>query len=155
MIKYTTRWYRKVIKGDNPLIVSEELLEKYLTDYYKFEKNFHLNLKGNSMLKLAETPNVNNNRITSKQKILDLVRKYIREHGPSLHAKQNTAPVSGKVVGEEEAVNLVEASLDLWLTAGKFNKKFEREMAKLLNVRYFLSCNSGSSANLLAMSCLM
>ena len=47
MIKYTTRWYRKVIKGDNPLIVSEELLEKYLTDYYKFEKNFHLNLKGN------------------------------------------------------------------------------------------------------------
>ena len=106
------------------------------------------------MLKLAETLNVNNNRITSKQKILDLVRKYIREHGPSLHAKQNTAPVSGKVVGEEEAVNLVEASLDLWLTAGKFNKKFEREMAKLLNVRYFLSCNSGSSANLLAISAL-
>ena len=106
------------------------------------------------MLKLAETFNINNNKNISKKEILDLVRKYIREHGPTLHAKTNTAPVSGKVVGEEEAANLVEASLDLWLTAGKFNKKFEKEMAKLLNVRYFLSCNSGSSANLLAISAL-
>ncbi len=47
MIKYTTSWYRKVIGGDNPLIVSEELLENYLADYYKCEKNFHLNLEGN------------------------------------------------------------------------------------------------------------
>ena len=58
------------------------------------------------------------------------------------------------MVGEEEAINLVEASLDLWLTSGRFNKKFEKEMASLLNTRYFLSCNSGSSANLLAISAL-
>ena len=83
-----------------------------------------------------------------------MTKNYIRNYGPESLAKKNTAPVSGKVVGEEEAINLVEASLDLWLTSGRFNKSFEKEMANLLNTRYFLSCNSGSSANLLAISAL-
>ena len=106
------------------------------------------------MLNIAEDLSCKNNKTKEKEIILELVKNYIRNYGPNLLADRNTAPVSGKVVGEEEAANLVEASLDLWLTSGKFNKKFEKEMAKLLNSRYFLTCNSGSSANLLAISAL-
>ncbi len=93
-------------------------------------------------------------KLAEKNRIIELAKNYIREYGPKLQADKNSAPVSGKVVGEEEAANLIEASLDLWLTAGRFNRRFEKEMSKLLNVKYFLSCNSGSSANLLAMSAL-
>ena len=106
------------------------------------------------MLKVNQKYNYEKNKIEEKKKILELTRNYIRNYGPESLAKKNTAPVSGKVVGEEEAINLVEASLDLWLTSGRFNKSFEKEMANLLNTRYFLSCNSGSSANLLAISAL-
>ena len=106
------------------------------------------------MLKVNQKYNYEKNKIEEKKKILELTRNYIRNYGPESLAKKNTAPVSGKVVGEEEAINLVEASLDLWLTSGRFNKSFEKEMANLLNTRYFLSCNSGSSANLLALSAL-
>ena len=105
------------------------------------------------MLKVNQKYNYEKNKIEEK-KILELTKNYIRNYGPESLAKKNTAPVSGKVVGEEEAINLVEASLDLWLTSGRFNKSFEKEMANLLNTRYFLSCNSGSSANLLAISAL-
>ena len=106
------------------------------------------------MLKVNQKYNYEKNKIEEKKKILELTKNYIRNYGPESLAKKNTAPVSGKVVGEEEAINLVEASLDLWLTSGRFNKSFEKEMANLLNTRYFLSCNSGSSANLLALSAL-
>ncbi len=106
------------------------------------------------MLKVNQKYNYEKNKIEEKKIILELTRNYIRNYGPESLAKKNTAPVSGKVVGEEEAINLVEASLDLWLTSGRFNKSFEKEMANLLNTRYFLSCNSGSSANLLAISAL-
>ena len=106
------------------------------------------------MLKVNQKYNYEKNKIEEKKKILELTKNYIRNYGPESLAKKNTAPVSGKVVGEEEAINLVEASLDLWLTSGRFNKSFEKEMANLLNTRYFLSCNSGSSANLLAISAL-
>ena len=47
IIKHTTNWYRKVISGDNPLLISEQLLDNYLMDYNQFEKNFYTNFKGN------------------------------------------------------------------------------------------------------------
>ena len=63
-------------------------------------------------------------------------------------------PPSGKLLGEEELLNMIDASLDMWLTAGRFNKEFEKKFANYLGVKYALSTNSGSSANLLALSAL-
>ena len=63
-------------------------------------------------------------------------------------------PPSGKFLGEEELMNMIDASLDMWLTAGRFNKEFETKFAKYLGVKFALSTNSGSSANLLAFSAL-
>ena len=61
---------------------------------------------------------------------------------------------AGRVYDEKEMINLVDASLDFWLTAGRFAEKFEKELAKFLKMKYCLLVNSGSSANLLAISTL-
>jgi len=61
---------------------------------------------------------------------------------------------AGRIYNEEEMINLVDASLDFWLTAGEYARKFEEEFAKFLGVKYCLLTNSGSSANLLAISAL-
>ncbi len=63
-------------------------------------------------------------------------------------------PASGKVIGGPELHNMVEASLDGWLTTGRFNEAFERRLAAFLGVKHVLTTNSGSSANLLAFSAL-
>ncbi|MBR1907998.1 lipopolysaccharide biosynthesis protein RfbH [bacterium] len=68
--------------------------------------------------------------------------------------RKNYFPASGKVLDEKDLKNLIDASLDMWLTAGRFNQKFEKEFAKYLNVKYALTTTSGSSANLLAISAL-
>ncbi|MCL2334806.1 MAG: lipopolysaccharide biosynthesis protein RfbH [Endomicrobia bacterium] len=62
--------------------------------------------------------------------------------------------VSGKVLGSAELKNMIDASLDMWLTTGRFNDQFERGFASFLNSKYALTTNSGSSANLLAISAL-
>ena len=59
-------------------------------------------------------------------------------------------PPSGKLLGETELQNMVAASLDGWLTTGRFNKEFEEKLANFLGVKYCLTVNSGSSANLVA-----
>ena len=61
---------------------------------------------------------------------------------------------AGRVYDEREMISLVDASLDFWLTAGRYAKQFEEEMAKFLGMKYCLLTNSGSSANLLAVSAL-
>ena len=63
-------------------------------------------------------------------------------------------PVSGKIFGATEIRAAVEASLDFWLTSGPYTEKFERELAKFFGLRTALMVNSGSSANLLAVSSL-
>ncbi len=63
-------------------------------------------------------------------------------------------PVSGKVLGGAELRNLVNSALDLWLTTGRFNDAFEERLANYLGRRFALTCNSGSSANLVAVSAL-
>ena len=63
-------------------------------------------------------------------------------------------PVSGKVIDSSELQHLVEASLDGWLTTGRFAAEFERDFAAFMGVRCALLVNSGSSANLVALSCL-
>lgn len=63
-------------------------------------------------------------------------------------------PVSGKVLDADDLEHLIDASLDLWLTTGRFAERFEREFARAMGVRHAILCNSGSSANLLALSAL-
>jgi len=67
---------------------------------------------------------------------------------------ETPVPVSGKVLDAEDYVHLVDASLDGWLTSGRFNKDFERALAKFVGVRNSVFVNSGSSANLAALSAL-
>jgi len=91
-----------------------------------------------------------------RARILDLVAQYAE----IAHASQPFEPgrtpisISGKVIGAPELKNLVEASLDGWLTTGRFNEAFEKRLASFLGVKYALTTNSGSSANLLAISAL-
>lgn len=67
---------------------------------------------------------------------------------------KSVVPPSGKVIGAAELKNMVEASLDGWLTTGRFNDAFEKRLADYLGVKHVLTTNSGSSANLLAFSAL-
>jgi CDP-6-deoxy-D-xylo-4-hexulose-3-dehydrase len=67
---------------------------------------------------------------------------------------QSVVPVSGKVFDAEELQFLVEAGLDFWLTTGRFAAQFERGLALAFGMRHAILVNSGSSANLLAISCL-
>ena len=63
-------------------------------------------------------------------------------------------PVSGKVVGETERLAMVEAALDGWLTTGRFNEAFEKRLADWFGLPHAITVNSGSSANLVAVSSL-
>jgi CDP-4-dehydro-6-deoxyglucose reductase, E1 len=63
-------------------------------------------------------------------------------------------PPSGKLMGAQELKNMVEASLDGWLTTGRFNAEFEQKLASFLGVKHLITVNSGSSANLVAFSTL-
>jgi len=92
-----------------------------------------------------------------KNQILELVRSYYQEvHASSPNFIPGKSPVNygGRFFDDEELVNLVDASLDFWLTAGPWAQKFEKRMAQWLDVKYCSLCNSGSSANLLAFSAL-
>ena len=91
-----------------------------------------------------------------RSKILSLVNDY-----SNINFKQkdfipgvSEVPVSGKVIGALELKNMVEASLDGWLTTGRFNEQFEKKLANFLGVKCLLTVNSGSSANLIAFSTL-
>jgi CDP-6-deoxy-D-xylo-4-hexulose-3-dehydrase len=69
-------------------------------------------------------------------------------------AGETNIPVTGKVFGKEELSAAVEASLDFWLTAGPYTEKFESRFAKTVGMRHAFMVNSGSSANLLALTSL-
>ena len=86
-------------------------------------------------------------------KILSDVRSAFQDQYPKPFVPGETAvPVSGKVLDADDYVALVESSLDGWLTAGRFHEEFERGLAKYIGVRNALFVNSGSSANLVALS---
>lgn len=91
-----------------------------------------------------------------RSEISDLVVKYAEElYKPKSFVPNETViPPSGKLLGKEELQNMVDASLDAWLTTGRFNKEFEEKLAAFIGVDYCLSVNSGSSANLVAFSTL-
>lgn len=96
------------------------------------------------------------NTDTERAALLAQVRAYAaKKLAPtSFVPDQTPVPPSGKVLGPEELVNLVDASLDAWLTTGRFNDAFEKKLGSYLGIAHALTCNSGSSANLLALSAL-
>jgi CDP-6-deoxy-D-xylo-4-hexulose-3-dehydrase len=90
-----------------------------------------------------------------RRQILDLVHEYHRAaFAPRPFAASPSAPVAGRVFDAQELQNLVDASLDFWLTGGRYAQEFERRFADFCGVRHAVLVNSGSSANLLALSCL-
>lgn len=91
-----------------------------------------------------------------RSEILRLTREYATEAFPPkpFVGGISQIPVSGKVFDGDELSNLVDSSLDFWLTTGRFADEFEKKFAKVMGVRHALLCNSGSSANLLAVSAL-
>jgi CDP-6-deoxy-D-xylo-4-hexulose-3-dehydrase len=91
-----------------------------------------------------------------KAAILKLVREYYAAaFGPSPFIPGEThIPYAGRVFDDDELVCLVEASLDFWLTSGRFADRFEHDFARFCGIRYAMLVNSGSSANLAALSCL-
>lgn len=91
-----------------------------------------------------------------RKRILDLVAEYHQVvHAPHPFVPGETAvPVSGRVFDSEDVQSLVDSSLDFWLTTGRFAEEFERRLAGYFGVRGATLVNSGSSANLLAISAL-
>ena len=88
--------------------------------------------------------------------ILDKVRKFAEAklQLSAFNPGESNVPVSGKVLDSEDFVALVDSSLDGWLTSGRYTEEFERELAKFIGARGSKFVNSGSSANLVALSAL-
>jgi len=91
-----------------------------------------------------------------RRQILDLVGEYWRvAHGERrFDPAKPSVPVSGRVYGPEEMQALTDSALDFWLTTGRFNDAFETRLAAILGIKHVLTVNSGSSANLVALSAL-
>ncbi len=90
-----------------------------------------------------------------KQTILENVKEYYKEHCSVKEYKDgDRINYAGRIYDEEELCNLVDSSLEFWLTAGRYNDEFEKGLAKYLGVPFCATTNSGSSANLLAVSAL-
>ncbi|WVH09069.1 MAG: CDP-4-dehydro-6-deoxy-D-glucose 3-dehydratase [Fluviibacter phosphoraccumulans EoVTN8] len=91
-----------------------------------------------------------------RMEISGLVKAYAnRALAPQTFEPGRTlVPPSGKLIGSEELQMMVEASLDGWLTTGRFNDAFEERLAKFIGVKHLITVNSGSSANLVAFSTL-
>lgn len=94
--------------------------------------------------------------IKIRKDIADLVKEYaaIKAIPQKFYGGDTPIPPSGKLIGVDEYSNMVEASLDGWLTTGRFNDTFETDLSSILDIKNVLTTNSGSSANLLALAAL-
>src|SRR5471032_2718791 len=96
----------------------------------------------------------------SKEQLREQIIKLVGEYGALASVPKafepgvTVIPPAGKVVGAPEMGLMVEASLDAWLTTGRFNDQFEARLAKFIGVRHLITVNSGSSANLVAFNTL-
>jgi CDP-6-deoxy-D-xylo-4-hexulose-3-dehydrase len=99
---------------------------------------------------------MNEKAATLRRQIAELVRQYHEAaFVPGMFRPgQTPIPYAGRVFDASELQHAVEASLDFWLTTGRFAEEFEREFAKFVGVRHAMLVNSGSSANLVALSAL-
>lgn len=103
---------------------------------------------------LSENPTKTADELRAE--ILELVRQYhdVQWQARPFTPGESMVSVAGRVFDADDVVNLVDSSLDFWLTTGRFAEQFERDFAKFMGVRSAILCNSGSSANLLALSAL-
>ena len=99
---------------------------------------------------------MNENAARLRNQILELVAEYYTEAFPAktFVPGETTVPVAGRVFDASDVQHLVDASLDFWLTTGRFADEFEHNFARAVGVRHAVLVNSGSSANLLALSAL-
>ncbi len=96
-------------------------------------------------------------QINKINNILSSVKNFANEKYSSENSfvpGETFIPASGKVIDHEEITSMVEASLDGWLTTGRFNDDFQKKLSNFLGIKYLLTTNSGSSANLLAFTAL-
>ncbi|MBV8501652.1 MAG: lipopolysaccharide biosynthesis protein RfbH [Paucibacter sp.] len=105
---------------------------------------------------MSQSVNFNPQLDKLRSQIGDLVQQYADiVYAPKPFVPgQSVVPVSGKVLGAKELQLMIEASLDGWLTTGRFNAEFERRLAAFIGVEHCITVNSGSSANLVAFSTL-
>ncbi len=105
-------------------------------------------------MKTLDTKKIEQDKI--RQQIAKLVDRYaFLEFSSKPFVPEKTyVPPSGKTIGAEELKNMVDASLDGWLTTGRFNDLFEKKLAEFIGVKHAITVNSGSSANLVAFSTL-
>jgi CDP-6-deoxy-D-xylo-4-hexulose-3-dehydrase len=91
-----------------------------------------------------------------RAQILSLTAEYVYEEFPEkkFTPGESSVPVAGRVFDSADVQSLIDSSLDFWLTEGRFAKQFEREFADFFNMRHAILVNSGSSANLLALTAL-
>lgn len=93
-----------------------------------------------------------------RQEILEKVKQYYLEQHKAKNEKfepgENMVTFAGRVYDEKEMMNLVDASLDFWLTTGRYAQEFELQFAEFMQIKYCLLTTSGSSANLLAITAL-
>ena len=88
-----------------------------------------------------------------KSEIIELAKEYFQINKNDVFVPNiSSVPVSGKVLDENDLINTILSSLDMWYTAGDFTKQFEKLIAQKLGLRHSLFVNSGSSANLLAIT---
>ncbi|CAN7151849.1 MULTISPECIES: lipopolysaccharide biosynthesis protein RfbH [Duganella] len=96
----------------------------------------------------------------SKEQLREQIIKLVAQYGALASVPKafepgvTVIPPAGKVVGAPEMELMVEASLDAWLTTGRFNDQFEARLAKMIGVNFLITVNSGSSANLVAFNTL-
>lgn len=87
--------------------------------------------------------------------IVELSKRFFhKNHKNILIPGESYIPPSGKILDGEDMANLIDASLDMWLTSGRYGEEFEREFSKLFGIKHCALVNSGSSANLVAMTAL-
>ncbi|MBX3097931.1 MAG: DegT/DnrJ/EryC1/StrS family aminotransferase, partial [Fimbriimonadaceae bacterium] len=95
------------------------------------------------------------NTDASRANVVEAARHHFRAQAKrNIVPGQDYIPVTGKILDEDDLVNLVESSLDMWLTAGRFATEFEKSFAKAFGTKFSLLVNSGSSANLVAFTAL-
>ena len=93
--------------------------------------------------------------ILDDSKIENFVKSYLDSKQKEVFVPGKTLiPPSGKLIGSKEIEYMISASLDGWLTTGRFNKEFEKNLADFLKIKHLITVNSGSSANLIAFSSL-
>jgi len=97
---------------------------------------------------------VNHIKVPTKDELLSQIRAYCHQNYPLKTSSKLPLSYAGRVFDEEEVLNLIESSMEFWLTSGQYTEQFEKNLAEFLGTAYCSFVNSGSSANLLAFMAL-